>query len=173
MWHVTSDHQWLVWEPPPSTSPVLLTIRCNLKSAHLKLWQVTRLERTEPSHRCTIYWMSIRHVKWTVFSETPLKNFIAVFWRTWVVLLAPFLLSPLLLLSFNSEVRLLVTLQSSCTSTPSTLSSSLSYVITLKKLRHCTVCSGWWSSEMRIHDIIGESTPIIRYLKFQTFTSSR
>ena len=132
-------------------------IRCNLKSAHLKLWQVTRLERTEPSHRCTIYWMSIRHVKWTVFSETPLKNFIAVFWRTWVVLLAPFLLSPLLLLSFNSEVRLLVTLQSSCTSTPSTfrpLPLPL-YVTTFITLRHCL---GWRSSEMRLHDIIGEST---------------
>lgn len=38
------------------------------------------------------------------YLETPLKNFIAVFWRTWVVLLAPFLLSPLLFISLGSEV---------------------------------------------------------------------
>ena len=142
-------------------------IRCNLKSAHLKLWQVTRLERTEPSHRCTIYWMSIRHVKWTVFSETPLKNFIAVFWRTWVVLLAPFLLSPLLLLSFNSEVRLLVTLQSSFTSliTIHSVVIILIIIVTFITLWHW---SGWWSSEMRLHDIIGESRQIY-YLECHTF----
>jgi len=29
-------------------------------------------------------------------AEIPLKDFIAVFWRTWIVLLAPFFLSPLL-----------------------------------------------------------------------------
>ena len=40
-----------------------------------------------------------------LFLETPLKNFIAVFWRTWVVLLAPFILSPVLFLSINSEVK--------------------------------------------------------------------
>ena len=39
-----------------------------------------------------------------IYLETPLKNFIAVFWRTWVVLLAPFLLSPLLFISLGSEV---------------------------------------------------------------------
>ena len=152
MWHVTSDHQWLVWEPSSSTSPVLLTIRCNLKSAHLKLWQVIRLERTEPSHRCTIYWMSIRHVKWTVYSETPLKNFIAVFWRTWVVLLAPFLLSPLLLLSFNSEVRLLVTLQLSFTSPhhsdhyhcPLQLSYNIATLLRLVKLWDAPTRYYWW-----------------------------
>ena len=32
-------------------------------------------------------------------SEIPLKEFIAVFWRTWIVLLAPFFLSPLLFLA--------------------------------------------------------------------------
>ena len=39
-----------------------------------------------------------------IYLETPLKNFIAVFWRTWVVLLAPFLLSPLLFISLGSDV---------------------------------------------------------------------
>ena len=38
-----------------------------------------------------------------LFAETPLKNFVAVFWRTWVVLLAPFILSPLLFFSINAE----------------------------------------------------------------------
>ena len=33
-----------------------------------------------------------------------MNNFIAVFWRTWVVLLAPFLLSPLLFLARHSEL---------------------------------------------------------------------
>ena len=38
-----------------------------------------------------------------LLTETPLKNFVAVFWRTWVVLLAPFILSPLLFISINAE----------------------------------------------------------------------
>jgi len=37
-------------------------------------------------------------------AEIPLKDFIAVFWRTWIVLLAPFLLSPLLFLGTDPQV---------------------------------------------------------------------
>ena len=33
------------------------------------------------------------------FLDLPLREFISVFWRTWVVVLAPFLLSPVILLS--------------------------------------------------------------------------
>ena len=34
-----------------------------------------------------------------VLAELPIKEFVKVFWRTWVVILGPFLLSPIILLS--------------------------------------------------------------------------
>ena len=38
------------------------------------------------------------------FAEIPLKEFIAVFWRTWIIVLAPFLLAPLLFLAEDPQV---------------------------------------------------------------------
>ena len=34
-----------------------------------------------------------------ILAELPIKDFVKVFWRTWVVILGPFLLSPMILLS--------------------------------------------------------------------------
>ena len=38
------------------------------------------------------------------FLEIPLKEFVAVFWRTWIVLLSPLLLAPLLFLASDPKV---------------------------------------------------------------------
>ena len=37
-------------------------------------------------------------------SEWPVKEFIKVFWRTWVLVLAPLLLSPIVLLSGEDQM---------------------------------------------------------------------
>ena len=42
------------------------------------------------------------------FAEIPLKEFIAVFWRTWIIVLAPFLLAPLLFLAEDPQVFVFV-----------------------------------------------------------------
>ena len=44
------------------------------------------------------------------FSEIPLKEFIRVFWRTWVVLLGPLMLAPILYSGTDSQVSKFVTL---------------------------------------------------------------
>ena len=50
-------------------------------------------------HRNLLQVVSIHILDTSSCPGLPIREFIAVFWRTWVVLLAPFLLSPMVFLS--------------------------------------------------------------------------
>jgi len=60
---------------------------------------------TGPAQKCVVVIQPISNGRFTIIPQEPqrtglpLKEFISIFWRTWVVVLGPFLLSPIVLCS--------------------------------------------------------------------------